>query len=168
MKQSEAAKLVAMLIAAYPHSQVSEATSRVYERMLADIDADVASRAIERLIATSRYLPTVADIRATVVDLDRGPVRCGVDAWCDVLGEIRRVGYMGEPHFDDPLVAEIVARWGWRRICLDGGVESDRARFAELYDALAARQRANAVAGGLGRPLLQQSVLLSLVGSIGK
>lgn len=147
MRRSEAAKLVATLSAAWRDAPISEATSEVYEAMLADLDFGIAQEAVHRLINTSKWLPTVAEIRATAANVQRGPVRSGGEAWGDVLAEIRRTGYIGAPRFNDPLVARCVDLMTWRGLCLGENEAADRARFIDLYDNLAARQREDEVAG---------------------
>jgi hypothetical protein len=147
MKAIEAAKLVAFLAAAYRDSKFTEDASKVYEALLADLDFATAQEAVVRLISTSKWLPTIAEIRATAADIKHGPVRSGGEAYGDVLAEIRRTGAWGAPSFKDPLVAECVRLMTWRGLCLGENEASDRARFIELYDNLAARERGNVVAG---------------------
>lgn len=151
MKRREVAQIVATLAAAYPNAQVSEATSAVYERMLLDLDFETTERAVARLLGTSRFLPTIAEIRGAAADLALGPVRSGAEAWLDVIEEIRRVGQYEAPKFADPLVAEIVRKCGWYGLCTDDNLVSDRARFIEAYDAAAGRKRAD-VASGIPLP----------------
>lgn len=155
MRAVEASKFVAMLIAAYPNSQVNEATSRLYESMLADQDADATGKAIARLIGSCRFLPTIAEIRSTIADLQFGPVRPGGEAWGDVIQAIRRVGHMGTPKFADPIVADIVRGWGWRQLCCEGDDVADRSQFVRLYDALATQRRTD-VATGIPLPRPEQ------------
>jgi hypothetical protein len=160
VKAIEAAKLVAMLAAAYRDTKISAETSRVYETMLADLELETAKAAVARLIATSKWLPTIAEIRSTAADVERGPVRTGGEAWGDVLAEIRRTGYIGAPSFRDPVVTDCVHMMTWRGLCLGENEAADRARFIELYENLAQRRRDDVVAGrelptprgGLGLP----------------
>lgn len=148
MTRVEAAKLVAMLLQAYPSAQFGPASSALYERMLADLDAGVCGAAVERLIGTSKWLPTIAEIRAMAADLRHGARRLGVEAYGDVVEATRRVGsYRPPPEFADPLVAECVKLLGWRNLCRGENEASDRARFIELYDGLSERQRTDAAAG---------------------
>ncbi len=148
MKPIEAAKLVAMLVAAYRDAAVSEQTSEVYETMLRDLDFELAKRAVQRLICSSKWLPTVAEIRAAAADVQHGPVRAGGEAWGDLVEAIRRVGsYRPAPTFADPLVNECVKAMGWRELCLGSNDAADRAKFVSLYDSLAGRERSNLVAG---------------------
>jgi len=147
MKRSEVAKLVLNLTAAYPNAPVTEATSAAYERQLADLDYAAAQAAIERLLNTCRFLPTIAEIREAATEMTLGPRRLGGEAWGDVNAEVRRVGRYGLPSFEDPLTAEAVRQMGWLSLCDSTNEVADRARFVELYDGLAARQRRDQVAG---------------------
>jgi hypothetical protein len=150
VKPIEAAKLVAMLSAAYRDAPISEQTSEVYEAMLADLDFAAGQQAVQRLICSSKWLPTVAEIRAAAADVKHGPVRAGGEAWGDLVEAIRRVGsYRPAPTFADPLVTECVKAMGWRELCLGSNDAADRAKFVALYDSLAGRERAGIVAGAL-------------------
>lgn len=148
MTRAEAAELVAVLSSAYRAQSITEATCQVYETMLADLGYAAAQRAIARLIATSRYMPTVAEIREAVLEVERGPQRGGVEAWGDVLEAIRRVGaYNPAPEFGDPIVSECVRLMGWVALCRGTNEAADRARFVELYESLAQRRRKEQVVG---------------------
>lgn len=147
MKKSEVAELVMMLLAAYPNARTTASTSQVYEAMLADLDAGRARAAVQRLIASSRFMPTVAEIRTAAAELEHGALRSGAEAWLDVLDQVRREGYCGTPRFADPVTAGIVTRWGWRTLCF-GDAVTDRARFIEAYDAQARRERDGVVTAG--------------------
>jgi hypothetical protein len=143
---AEAAKAVLVLQSAYPGARMTEMTAELYEHLLADLDAEVAQRAIARLVCISKFLPTIAEIRDAAADVALGAARSGLEAWGDVLMAIRRTGSYGVPTFTDPLVAECVRILGWRTLCLGDSPEAvDRARFAELYVDLQRRRRQNDV-----------------------
>lgn len=152
MNPSESAKLVAMVLGAFPNAiprdpEMARKTAEVYKRMLLDLDFEVAERAVARLIATSKFMPTIAEIRSASIDVQRGARRLGGEAWGDVNAEVRRVGRYGSPEFTDPLTAEAVRQLGWLNLCDSTNDVADRARFVELYDGLAARARQDQVAG---------------------
>ena len=147
MTKLQASELVATLMAAFPQSQVSEATTGVYEEDLAELDFAIGIKACTRLRRTCKFLPSVAEILSAVADIEYGPQRPGGEAWCDVLEQSRRVGYCGTPRFEDPIVTEIVRRTGWREMCLSQDGAPDRARFIELYDQLARQARLDLVSG---------------------
>ena len=139
MKQSEAAKIVALLMACYPKAKVGDNTPMTYETMLADLDAEETMRAVRRIIATedSPYaLPTIAKIRMAVTGACVEG-KSGELAWGDVLKAVSRTGIYGSPQFDDPLTEIAVSQVGWRDIC-----NSDtrslgflRAAFVKSYNA---------------------------------
>ena len=147
MKQSEAAKLVSMLVLAYPAAKFSEENMDLYVARLCDLEFEWLQRAVLRLTGTSRFLPTIAEIRETATAIACGPLRSGADAWLDVVQQIRDEGYCGEPKFADPIVAEIVRRWGWVSLCKEGDDTADRARFIQMYDSLAQGHWRDVVSG---------------------
>lgn len=148
MTQTEIAKLIAMLIAAFPQSQFSEASSELYESLLEDVELDLGMLAVQRIIATSKWLPAIAEIRTTVAEIKYGPKRMGAEAWGDVSEAVRRVGaWRPPPTFEDPLVAECVRLLGWLSICRGSNEVSDRARFIDLYDGLQERERRDLTSG---------------------
>lgn len=66
MTPAEAKKCVVMLLAAFPNTNASPGTPGVYEQGIVDLDARLAWEAVQALIATCRFLPTVAEIRDEV------------------------------------------------------------------------------------------------------
>ena len=153
MTPTQSAKLVALLLAAFPNARAHvrdvEATSSLYERMLADLDVNAATAAAERLIATSKFLPSIAEIREAALSLAVGDNRPGGDAWGDVLAAVRRFGQYRGPTFDDPIVGRVVSALGWRELCQSENQHADRARFIELYDRFAASARTETLTAGL-------------------
>lgn len=74
------AVVIGMLIAAFPSTKAGEATVRVYVRDLADLPVDEVERAAILLRATVRFLPTIAEIRATVAE-ERLGLPSPIEAW---------------------------------------------------------------------------------------
>lgn len=145
MTKTEVMKLVAVLCANFPSAKFTAETSSVYEHMLADLDAAVGNAAVEQLIASSRWLPTVAEIRERALSLQTGDVRPGGDAWGSVRRAIHARGRSRIPgrdfEFADPVVLEAVKALGWVELCDSENAPADRARFVELYDRLAVLHR---------------------------
>ena len=149
MTPAQASKLVAVLIASFPHARVTEATSSAYETMPADLDSSSASAAVKRLIASAKFLPTIAEIREATIQVTDGDRRHGGEAWGDVLRAVSRFGAYQTPEFSDTVVARCVVALGWRELCSSENQVSDRARFVELYDKLAGEARKEQVIGAL-------------------
>jgi hypothetical protein len=142
MTKLESAKLTAALALFFPAARFSEENADAYEALLRDLDASLAMSAVARLAATSKFFPTVAEIRAEALALTDGGARNAEEAWGDVVEAIRHVGAYREPTFKDASVAFAVARLGWRNLCLEGRNDaSDRARFCELYSRAVERER---------------------------
>jgi hypothetical protein len=156
MTSTEAAKLVAVLLAAYPSAKASGGTSEVYEKLLADLDYATTNRAIAALISASKWLPTVAEIRAAVVEQERGPVENAAEAWGDVLRLISRYGAYRQPGADfeiaDPIAARVVAALTWSALCLSENQVADRARFLEAYSQIANQTRREQIVPQLAAP----------------
>jgi len=93
----EVAKLVGVLIASFPSSKATPETSVVYERMLADLDYHAANAAVERLLATAKFMPTIAEIREATLTVFAGEIRPGGEAWGAVLRAIGSYGYVRPP-----------------------------------------------------------------------
>ncbi len=141
MVPEEFEALLGVLASAFPQRPISEATADVYEVALADLDYELTKRAVMRLVASEEWLPTVAKIRAAAYDLENGTASSGLEAWGVVCEAIRRVGYLEQPRFRDPLVAHVVESMGWRYLCKSPNDASDRARFVDLYETLSNRER---------------------------
>lgn len=145
MTEAEVRKLVAVLLGAFPASRTTPETAMVYERMLKDLDYPAANAAVERLLATCKFMPTVAEIRETALTLSSGEQMPGGEAWGSVLAAIGGAGVYRVPgkdfQFRDPVTAQCVRALGWEELCNSENSSADRARFIELYDKLASQHR---------------------------
>jgi len=145
MTPVEVAKLVAVLCSAFPNAKITGETSKAYELMLGDLEYLPSQAAIEQLLATGKWLPTVAEIRERVLTFAIGDPPSGGEAWGKLLKAIGRYGRNRQPGIDfeiaDPLIAKCVASFSWRELCDSENQVADRARFIELYEQLATHQR---------------------------
>jgi hypothetical protein len=147
---SEARRIVALLAGGWPGRPLPESAEEVYALALGDLDYEAAKAAVMRLIQTSRFLPTVAEIREAAVR-DRVSLPGPEEAW----GIVRQaIGSSGGsyvvPAFDCLEIQLAVDDLGWREICLSEQ-GSTRARFCEAYRVRATR-RLDAEARGLPAP----------------
>lgn len=157
MTPPEAQDVITMLLAAFPRElrpdQVEE-TSKIYRIMMRDLDFSAAKIAVQRLLATAKRLPTIADIREAMLEVGVGGKRSGAEAWGDVRKAVSQFGAYREPRFADPLVAEAVDAIGWHVICKSEETDpAPRAKFADAYNRLAgAARKEAAIAPGSGVP----------------
>lgn len=123
------------LFEAYPNNKASEGTVAMYYRLLQDIPPDDLQMAVDQCIASSRFLPTIAELRETWHSLTRTlGQQSAAEAWADVEQQIRETGYIGSPQFDNPTTAAVVKSMGWRNICASEQPYVERAQFMRMYD----------------------------------
>jgi hypothetical protein len=137
------------LFNAFPSARTTDATVEAYERHLIELDATAAGRAIQRLIGTCTFLPSIAEVRAACLDLSNGPRRTGVEAFTIATSAVEHIGFYRLPRFKDKLISETIRMWGtWEEFCLrDRDDPAGRARFIEMYDTLSKRGRADEQSG---------------------
>lgn len=138
-----------MLAEAYPQAkQVDVAgTAKLYARLLADIPDDLLEAAALHVIGRSKFFPAVAELRDAAFDLRKTALALptALEAWGEVMAEVRRSGSYREPRFSSDVIRQaVVALGGWQSICLSENVTADRARFVEVYDQLTGREDAHA------------------------
>ena len=138
MTKHEGIRLVAMLRSCWPRQEIKQDTAELYAAILGDLPWEEAKAAVMRLAQTTRFFPTIAEIREQVAE-----ARCALDppelAWGEVQKAISRVGSYQQPLFENPAIQRAVNAIGWRNICLDDNLSATRARFTDAYRA--ARQQ---------------------------
>lgn len=152
MTPSAALKLVAKLKAAFPRANVGPDTLQVYAESLLDIDQGVAEDATLGLIATSRFFPTIAEIRERVA-VSQTQLDDAGTAWRNVLRVVSRWGRYNQTAAMgalDPLTAHAAQSVGWIAICNSTG-PAERAHFLRVYDV----QRARVLEGTQSLPMLE-------------
>jgi hypothetical protein len=138
-----------VLFGTYPNATLERKHIDAYMSAIVDLPADAGSKAVDRLRRTKTFLPSVAEIRSAAADVQLGPQRTGEDAYRIVLEAIRKFGRYAEPRFSDPHITRALGVWGsWVGAC--NSPEDDpggRARFIELYESCAGRERLDVVSG---------------------
>ncbi len=146
MTKTETVKLLAVISAAFPNTQVTEATVALWHELLGDVDLNLALVAVKKLLLESPYPPTIADIRKRAVEI-MTPLKDQVDAaeaWGEVEKAIRLYGYYSEAEAlasMSPRVAKVVRYIGWREICLSEEPGVVRGQFLKMYQQVAEREQ---------------------------
>lgn len=140
MTESEGLKIMAMIRGVWGAKQPLDADAiRIWPTLLADLQFSAVSSAVTRLAKTSKWLPTVAEIRAEVVE-ERTDLPEAEVAWGYVWRAISKYGERQRPKFEHAEILQAVDAIGWSSICLDENVASTRARFTDAYRAIRARR----------------------------
>jgi hypothetical protein len=126
--------LVAELMAAYHvGAKVAPETVRVYAHDLADLPPSACALAVKTLRQTSRFLPSIAEVRQATAEITGGHLPDGDEAWGEVQRQIKQTGYYGKPRFSHPAIAATVRAMGWQELCASENQVADRAHFLTLY-----------------------------------
>lgn len=145
MAEIKTLRALAFLQLAYTRD-LSEDQLDFYVEMLCDIDPAILETAVRKLIHTSKFLPTIAEIRSAAAALEG--LACGTaeldadEAWGQVQRAIHSVGYYSRPQFDSEVLMETVDSMGWQEICQTPVEDTQilRAQFRRAYEQALARR----------------------------
>lgn len=136
-------KALRIISAAYPSWKLDEETIQIWNAILSDTPPDSVLRAALEWVRTpAEFPPTVGQIRA----LATKPAEAALapeEAWGEVMGEIRRVGWNGTPVWSSEAISRAARALGsWRTLCSQRTDElvSNRAHFFRIYAAFSAKQ----------------------------
>lgn len=146
MGKAEAGMAVAMLASAYPAAKFDDAArAELWIRMLEDLQPESLGAAVQKLIFTRTFCPSIAEIREAVVGVSTTVDQTTpAEAWKCVLDEIARVGWCGAPKFGDPLITRAAqCTANWHDLCTTNVDEmpAHRARFIQAYEGLRCKIR---------------------------
>lgn len=139
MNEQEFLTIASVIKAAYPSQTIlpDKTSMDIWFGMLKDLEYSTVRNAIQEIIATSKFAPSIADIRdkasqrITIPDPEWG------DAWELVIKAIRKYGYMQEKEAlrsMPELTMRCVKRLGWQNICMSENITADRANFRTIYE----------------------------------
>ncbi len=133
--------------------RVSDLSLSVYARCLADIPDDLLSAATLRVVSEQTFFPRPAEIRQAAIALRWPDELTGVEAWGRLGAWMRHwpAGgrWVGDCHIEPPPLPPRVKRavdavGGLSYLRTSEDTVADRARFVQVYDALAERERREA------------------------
>lgn len=144
MNKQEFGMLAAAIKTAYekmfPNSQAME----LWFRNLQDIPYNVASAAFDKWVVTSKWAPTIADIREMSASIMSGDTALWSDGWAQVMNAIRKYGcynLVAALATLDDITAETVNRIGYMELCRSENITADRANFRMIFDQISNRKR---------------------------
>lgn len=141
MTREESLAVATMLVEAYPR-EVRPETLKAYAMHLVDLDRVAAIAAVKRLVATSKWLPSIAEIRAAVVASDTRFLT-SPEAWKRAERCMAQRGtYNPMPRDNgDPVFRALELCGRWEDVCQEE-VTWLRKRYVGIYDGLIAECRA--------------------------
>ena len=137
-------KVLIMLAAAYPRQVIPKETGKVYRELLLDIDDNLLTIAAKQHAASSKWFPSVAELRGVALEMQAraNGLPTAAEAWHEVMGQVGAHGYYGSPQFSHRLVQQAVdGLGGWKTLCASNNQVADRAHFLRIYESLAKRDQ---------------------------
>ena len=151
MKPQETARALGILCAAYPRQTLPKETLEIYATTLRDLDFAAVMGAIERLVSVSKWFPTVAEIRETVI-AERSSLPSDSEAMAEVRAAMSRWGPSEIPSWSCPEVEQAVRVVGWQNWCNSQNPASTRARFLDAYSEIKRKALGDAQRAGVLLP----------------
>ena len=145
MNRKEIINLLGIATANFPNMQERDMkpTAILWEKSLSDIPYDIAEKALIKVLATSKFFPTIAEIREAAADITQPRTIDAIEAWGLVIKAIRRYGSYRESEaiasFPED-VAQMVKRFGWRELCLNENPDTLRAQFRMAWETQSKRE----------------------------
>lgn len=145
MNRKEIINLLGIATANFPNMQERDMkpTAILWEKSLSDIPYDIAEKALIKVLATSKFFPTIAEIREAAADITQPRTMDAIEAWGLVIKAIRRYGSHRESEAIASLpedVAQMVKRFGWRELCLNENPDTLRAQFRMAWETQSKRE----------------------------
>lgn len=116
----------------------------LWYKQLQDIPYQVAEATLNKWVATNKWSPTIADIRAMSVSVTQGDVPLWSDGWeltCRMIRKHGRTNAAKALAEMDEITRQTVKRLGWGELCLSENIVADRANFRVIFEQLAERQQ---------------------------
>ncbi len=140
-REIELTKLLGFLAAAYPNSQMTGESLKVYRAMLSDIPIEVLNVAVQQSVAENEFLPVPATLRKMCLRLTQREEMNGFEAWEVVRAAIGAVGSYRKPNFENALIGQAVNCIGWSQLCRSENEVADRAHFVKVFEQLKERKQ---------------------------
>lgn len=162
MTKADAARLVSILVAAYPNydkfrdADAVAATVGLWASMFADDDGAIVALALNKHVATSKWPPSVAEIRELMLEIEYPNLVPPDRAWLAVSDLIFTAGEFNHGNLQQqlpPLVARAVEAIGWSTLWElhrgsatgTGTAGADRLAFMQQYGPMYERAKLRAM-----------------------
>lgn len=144
MTIDDTTECVALIVSTYPTLVPNNTMIDVWHRLIGDLDANLAQRAVLRVLATQTgsWWPAPGTIRAEAVRLMGDGWPDAEAALGEVLDAVRQWGYMRPAEALaqlSPPVADMVRHLGWQAVC-EADPDVLRGQWVRLYEAARANR----------------------------
>lgn len=151
MTEQEFLKIMTFMSVAYSKEVDAEQTS-VWYTFFRDDDYDRCRMAVKQLCVTSKFFPSIAEIKAAMAENDTQQLTAD-QAWEQVQKAISRYGYYQAEEamksLPETTQYAVVQLGGFQRVCSSESGDWLRKDFAKIYDDLRSRNITRYVTGDI-------------------
>lgn len=117
--------------------------SEQWYKMLSDLTDEQFKYAIEVIVKTQKFTPTISEIREKAVEFNHQSDLNPEEAWGIVYTDIHARGYYNEPHYEDWKLEAAKNAIGWQTLCdmTEDSKSAIRAHFMRIYSSLKQREK---------------------------
>lgn len=151
MTSEECTLLIKQINTMYPHTIDSEVAANMWGRALRDIPYKVLENALLLHIQSSRFAPTISELRSNAARLmPHERTLSDMEAWGMVMKAIRRANYYAEEEYDklpamvQKAVGDPVNLREWAVMPSDEVQSVGQSQFLRAYRTLQQREEADA------------------------
>lgn len=127
-----------------------------YVTKLSDVEPVILAKAVDKIIQTKDFLPSIAELRRTATEIEQevnGTKDKDVDqAWAEVCQAVKKYFVYRTPEFTSSAIRDAVKAMGWMSLCTreerDEGTY--RAQFRDFYLTAVARHKNDNINKRLG------------------
>lgn len=139
-------KLLTPYLMAYPQNRMDENGLIVYAKALRSLSLEQIEAAMNKLLRTMRFFPSVAEIYAEAESVtryingveDKSPD----EAWLEVVRQMQEAFVYKKPTFSTPEIERAALSMGWDALCQvpTEGMNTARSQFVKFYEGVLKRK----------------------------
>lgn len=149
MTREETAVILGTIKVAYPRAYADMSnedvknTLNLWSAMFVDEPLEAVHTALYKHMATSKFPPTIAELRESLSNVIHDSAITSGEAWQEVIYALRNFGYSRPGAALDSmseLTRNAVKCIGWQSLCESEAQMADRAHFMKIYETLEKRR----------------------------
>lgn len=145
------AKIIASMFACYGQG-ADGVRIATYVSVLGDLPTDILSKVCKKMILTTKFLPSVAEIvsasRSLMGTMDESSrLKTWDEAWQEIQTQINEAFIYEKPKFSRPEIEQAVKRYGWADLCNTPSKDwnTAHAQLREIYKTICARSQEESI-----------------------
>ena len=150
-KEAQILKILAMYLEAFPHSKMEPSGLVIYAKALGDYPVEHIKKAMDKVIITSRFFPSVAEIIENINNLTNTAMGktdlTEAEAWESAINTIKAHGiYSREPwEFETKNIEKAARMFGLMELAMLElkDVNTARAQFTRFYRSIIDKDKDN-------------------------